>query len=570
MRPIFLLFLALPAVAELSLPGFFSDHMVLQRESKAAIWGHADPGKAVTVSFKGKTAKAKANGAGKWRAEIPTGPADATGNVITVVSGKGRVEIADVLVGEVWLASGQSNMAFPLSRSEGAEALLQGIDLPEVRMFDGERAVAETAQNDLAGAWLLPSAESAARMSAVAFFFAKSLHEGLGVPVGILESSWGGKPVETFTSRAALSAHTATKPMIEKLLSEQKTYDPAAADKLYQGRLAGYKTQLAEWQKSGKAKGKRRPKPPAKPKPPLLTEGRPGVLFDAMIYPLAGYTMRGAIWYQGEANAKPGAVPYDITLPLLIKDWRTRWNSDLAFLFVQLANFKTVASEPGNKDPWALLQDRQRRILDQVSNTGMATINDVGDAKDIHPKDKATPGARLARWALAKNYGKPLVHSGPLYRGHEVRGKTVRLRFDAVGDGLKARDGKPLARFEVAGADKVWHWAVARIAKPDTVVVSSKAVPKPLAVRYAWAANPEGANLANSDDLPASIFRTDDWDDVVDKSALEEAAKLAKWRALGLKIRELHAERAQHDPKSPEWKTMTEAIFKIRAQRDAK
>ena len=289
-----------------------------------------------------------------------------------------------------------------------------------------------------------------------------------------------------------------------------------------------------------------------------------------MINPIVGYSLRGAIWYQGEANAKPGATPYDITLPILIRDWRQRWGSDLAFLFVQLANFKKVAAEPGNNDPWPLLQDRQRQVLDRVPNTGMAIINDVGAGADIHPKDKQTPGNRLARWALAKTYGEAIVHSGPLYRHHEIRGSAIRVQFDAVGNGLKASDGRPLTRFEIAGADKVWHWANAKIAAPDTVVLRHKLVPEPLAARYAWAANPEGANLANSEGLPASIFRSDDWDDVNDNSALEAAKKVQAWRQLGLRIRELNAERAKHKPKSDEWNGIGKQILKLRAQRTEK
>jgi len=238
------------------------------------------------------------------------------------------------------------------------------------------------------------------------------------------------------------------------------------------------------------------------------------VLFDSMINPFVGYTIQGAIWYQGEANAKPGAVPYDQTLPLMIRDWRSRWGEDFSFYFVQLANFRQPSTEPGTPDPWALLQDRMRLILDTTPKTGMAIINDVGEVDDIHPKNKKDPGERLARWALAKDYGRDIVYSGPLYKVSGAENNSIVITFDQAGTGLKSRDGEALKRFEIAGKDRVWHWADATIVGVNQVKVSGKDVPAPVAVRYAWAANPEGANLVNSEGLPASIFRTDDWDDV--------------------------------------------------------
>jgi sialate O-acetylesterase len=233
-----------------------------------------------------------------------------------------------------------------------------------------------------------------------------------------------------------------------------------------------------------------------------------------MIHPFVGYTIKGAIWYQGEANAKPGAVPYDQTLPLLINDWRAHWQQDFSFYFVQLANFRQPTSEPGDNDPWPLLQDRMRRVLATTPKTGMAVTNDVGEAADIHPKNKRDVGERLALWALAKDYGQTLVYSGPLYASHRVKGSGIEVDFDQAGAGLASRDGTALGRFEIAGDDKVWIWADAKIIDEDTVVVSHPQVAQPVAVRYAWAANPVGANLVNSAGLPASVFRTDDWNDV--------------------------------------------------------
>ena len=531
------------AMADLTVPNFFSDHMVLQRDGESQIWGMAAPGADVAIEFGDKNFAAKADAKGKWRTGIATGPANSDGRPIKISSGDETIEIKDVLVGEVWLASGQSNMAFPLARVPEYVEMLKTIDMPGVRMFCAAPTAAAEPKDNIAGEWLLPNTKSGNSMSAVAFFFAKKLHEELDVPVGIIKTAWGGKPVETFTSREALNSLPETKMLVDKLMAQQKGYNQEAADKNYAKRKTQYESAVKAWQADGKAAGKRRPRAPGKPKPPLMTEGRPGVLYDGMIHPFVGYTMTGAIWYQGEANAKHGQVPYDVTLPLMIRDWRKRWGSDFAFEFVQFANFKSVASEPGNNDPWPLLQDRMRLVLDTTPNTGMAVINDVGAANDIHPKDKKSPGDRLALWALAKTYGKDVVYSGPLFASIKNETDSITVNFNAVGDGLKSRDGGPLKRFEVAGSDKVWHWADAEITGKSTVKISSMNVSDPVAVRYAWAANPEGANLVNSEGLPTSIFRTDDWNDVVPQESTNVDKNAKEIRGLASQIKAMRAKR---------------------------
>lgn len=558
--PLFLLPLfLLPSLlhAELSLPRFFSDHMVLQRESKAAIWGKADPEAEVTVTFKGETAKTKADAAGKWRVGITTGAADATGAVLTIQSGDDTVEIQDVLVGEVWFASGQSNMVFTMERAPEYAGVIAETKLPGLRMFNAAQVTAVEPQDDIDGEWSAATPEMVPGYSAVAFFFARKLHLDLGIPVGVIKSAWGGKPVETFTSREALNSLPGTKALVDTLLSEDAVYDPVKAK-------AAHEIRLAEWQemvKASRAKPAeqrgRLAKKPVEPKRPLDTEGRPGVLFDSMIHPFVGYTMRGAIWYQGEGNAKAGAVPYDETLPLLIRDWRSRWGSDFSFYFVQLANFRAPSTEPGTQDFWALLQDRMRRILETTPKTGMAIINDTGEVDDIHPKNKKDPGERLALWALAKDYGKDLVYSGPLFKGSEVKEGAIRVTFDQAGAGLKSRDGGPLKRFEIAGQDKVWHWADADIDGSDGVLVSSSAVAKPVAVRYAWASNPEGANLVNSEGLPASVFRTDDWDDVEVVPVNPAARATEERRALAVEIRAINTRREALERTSEEYQVLS-------------
>ncbi len=550
-----------PLRAGLSLPQFFSEGMVLQRDREAAIWGRASEGAEVNLSFKGATATVRADGEGRWRTTIATGPADAAGAVLTVSSGEEKVEIRDVLVGEVWFASGQSNMVYTVERSPAYAEIVAATSLPSLRYCDAAQVTAVEPQEDIPASWTRASPETVGGWSAVAFFFARKIHEELGVPVGVIKSAWGGKPVETFTSREALSTLPGTKALVDACLAEDKVYDPAKARAAYGTRLAAWNEAARAWRAKPEDQRGRLPRKPVAPKRPLDTEGRPGVLYNAMIHPFVGYAMRGAIWYQGEGNAKPGAVPYDQTLPLLIRDWRDRWGDEFSFYFVQLANFRAPTEEPGSTDPWPLLQDRMRRILTSVPKTGMAVINDTGEAKDIHPKNKKDPGERLALWALAKNYGHDLVHSGPLYASHERVGGGIRVVFDHVGEGLLTRDGEAPARFEIAGEDRAWHWADARIDTKSSVLASSPEVPDPVAVRYAWAANPEGANLVNSAGLPASVFRTDDWDDVEAPAPDTAGAEaLKERRALGVKVRELAAQRDELERGSEAWRQVSDEI----------
>jgi sialate O-acetylesterase len=552
--------------AELSVPHFFSDHMILQRERAAAIWGKADAGAEVSVAFKGKSASAKAGADGKWRAEIETGAADASGAVLTISAGKDKIEVQDVLVGEVWFASGQSNMFYTMNRSPEYAGLIAESKHPALRMFNAPLVTAEANQEDIEGSWKAATPETVPDYSAVAFFFARKLHLELGIPVGVIKSAWGGKPVETFTSREALNTLPGTKALVDAMLKDEASYDQAKADAAYATKLEQWKATMAAAKGKSAEERKRLPKKPDAPKRPLLTEGRPGVLYAAMIHPFVGYTMRGAIWYQGEGNARPGAVPYDQTLPLLINDWRKRWNDEFSFYYVQLASYHAPSTEPGTPDSWALTQDRMRLVLGTTPKTGMAIINDVGEANDIHPKNKKDPGERLARWALAKDYGKQLIYSGPLFKASEAKDDAIRVTFNQAGEGLKSRDGGALKRFEIAGADKKWKWADAKIYGKDAVVVSSAEVKAPVAVRYAWAANPEGANLVNSDGLPASVFRTDDWDDVEIKVDASAAQAAEERRAMGVEIRAIAAERAKHDRKSPEYQALNKKFQELMAK----
>lgn len=550
-------------IAELSVPHFFSDHMVLQRERPAAIWGKATAGAEIQISFKGQSATTQTGADGKWRTQIQTGPADATGTTLTITTGSDKIQIADVLVGEVWFASGQSNMFYTMNRSPEYANLIAESNHPGLRMFNAPLVTAAENQDDIEGAWQTTTPDTTPNFSAVAFFFARKLHLELGIPVGVIKSAWGGKPVETFTSREALNTLPATKALVDATLKDAANYDQAKADAAYATKLTQWKTTMAAAKGQSPEQRKRLPKKPEAPKPPLLTEGKPGVLFASMIHPFTGYTMRGAIWYQGEGNARAGAVPYDQTLPLMINDWRKRWNDEFSFYYVQLASYHAPSTAPGTPDSWALTQDRMRLVLATTPKTGMAITNDVGEANDIHPKNKKDPGERLARWALAKDYGQTLTYSGPLFQSSQTLDNAIRVTFDQSGSGLKSRDGGPLKRFEIAGPDKVWHWADAKIDSPNSVLVSSPQVKQPAAVRYAWAANPEGANLVNSEGLPTSVFRTDNWNDVEIKVDVSATTAAEERSALGVAIRTLAAERAKHDKKSPEYQALNKKFQEL-------
>ncbi|MFC7337573.1 sialate O-acetylesterase [Haloferula chungangensis] len=498
-----------PASAELILPHFFSDHMVFQRDKPLVIWGQTDPGKEVIVSFDGDATTVTSNANGDWKATLKARSAQSNGADLKITSGDDTRTLTDVLVGEVWFASGQSNMAWTLSKTHQAEQDIAAADHPGIRVFQAKRSPAAKPQKDIDGEWLVSAPETAGSFTAVGYFFALELHKALDVPVGIISSSWGGKPVETFTSREALATLPEGKEQLAKLEGLVDRYDPEKAAKQYETAQAAYQKKLAAWKAKSKDARGQQPRRPTLARDPAATEGRPGVLYNGMIHPFVGYPMRGAIWYQGEANAKTPetAAAYGKLFPLMINDWRKRWNDEFTFLWVQLANFQKATDQPGAVDPWAELQNEQRKTL-SLTKTGMAVANDIGAANDIHPRNKKEVGRRLALWALAKDYARKTTFSGPLYSNSIVEGSEIRINFDQA-SGLKSRDGKPLKRFAIAGDDQVWHWANARI-EEESVIVSSSKVTKPVAARYAWSSNPEGANLVNGEDLPASVFSTEE------------------------------------------------------------
>jgi sialate O-acetylesterase len=497
--------LSLLAAADIKMPAFFSDKMVLQQETGAKIWGSADANQEVKVSFAGQNNTTKTNKGGDWSLEFKGLKASKKGAVMTIEAGKDKKQINDVLVGEVWLASGQSNMEWKMSSTSSKESIATDND-DLLRIYISGNITSIKPSTDFAGSWKATKPENTGGFTAVGYEFAKELRNKLNVPVGIIECSWGGKPVQSFISDEALKACPEAKAMLGQKADATKNYDPAKAKKNYEAQLKKWKEADTKWKTEKKG---RRPKQPKKPVHPALNPRMASAIYNGMIAPFVGYGARGAIWHQGESNAKgEQAKNYGELLECLIQDWRKRWDTNLSFYYVQLANF----TRGGEDIPdWVMVQDEMRRLLDdsnsKTGHVGMATINDIGHATNIHPANKKDVGQRLARWAFKQDYGmKDVVVSGPLYVSHQIKVDTVTIQFDHA-DGLKSRDGKPIGGFEVSGADNQWKPATAQIVG-DKSVLSSKDVKAPTQARYAWKSNPTDANLMNREGLPTSCFIT--------------------------------------------------------------
>jgi sialate O-acetylesterase len=626
---------------ELALPALFGDHMVLQRDDNVPVWGTAPAGSEVAVRLAHQHAVTRAGDDGAWRIDLEPLPAGGPHELVVEAAGETR-RFSDVLVGEVWLASGQSNMEMPLAgwgKILDYETEISRADYPQIRLFQVQRATAMQPQSDVATeGWKRCGPETVAEFSAVAYVFGRRLHREIGVPVGLIHTSWGGTLAEAWTGRETL------EPMEDFRAAVREVAETTPADLAEMGRIreeeiatrrkalaeakqsdadgvplwAGIEvddsawsvrelpldfTQESQMQLGGALWFRRRVEIPRdwlgselalslgfieeedetffngtpigttsgwQPRryvvpPGLVREGsnviavrnadlgsfggiwgdaedfalegpdgdtiplagpwlhraglelgplpqrpddphRPSVLYNAMIAPLAPYAIRGAIWYQGESNVDR-AYQYQTLFPALIGDWRRTWGrEDLPFYFVQLAAFLATADEPG-ESAWAELREAQSMAL-ALPQTGMAVAIDIGDAKDIHPKNKQDVGNRLARLALARTYGADVADSGPLYQSMTRQGSRIRLDFEHTRGGLEARGGA-LKGFAIAGADRVFRWAEARI-EGNAVVVWSDEIPDPVAIRYGWADNPI-CNLTNAAGLPASPFRTDDW-----------------------------------------------------------
>ena len=485
--------------AEVKLPAILSDHIVLQREAAVPIWGTAEAGEKVSVQLGDQTKSATAGSDGRWMVKLDSLKAASTAQELKVTSDKGSaITIKDVLVGEVWLGSGQSNMAFTVSNAKDFESEKAAATTPEIRMFTERSNSTEAPVRHGTGAWVVCSPETVGTFSATAYFFGREIHKVLQLPVGLINSSVGGTPIESWIDAEAQHAEPGLKDFFAAPKTAAAPVDPAAEKAKYEAAMAQWKEDV----KKAKAEKTRVPRPPVDTAALRQKKGNTGGLYNGKIAPLIPFAIRGALWYQGEANSTPTKAPfYQVQLPLLVNDWRKKWGYDFPFAWVQLPNFKSRG------DGWCLVREAMLKTL-SLPKTGMAITLDVGEPGNIHPKNKQAVGHRLALWALGTVYGKDNATSGPLLTSHAIKGSEIVLTFSHADGGLKSAGG-PLLSFVIAGEDKVWHDATARI-EGDKVVLSCPEVPAPVAARYAWKDDPI-ASLFNGEGLPASPFRTDAW-----------------------------------------------------------
>ena len=640
-----------PAAEHIELPALFSDHMVLQQDAVITIWGKASPQKQVTALFKNQRSSAIAQEDSTWHLYLA--PEQAGGPFELHIIGTDTLLIKDVLIGEVWIGSGQSNMQWSVSQSADAEKELQDANYPNIRLFSVDRTASTTPEYKIpTDGWKPTNPSSIASFSAVSYYFGRTLHDSLNVPIGLIHSSWGGTPAEAWTSAQSLLALPDFEPAVRQL--QESTVSFESLNTQYNKELdhwyittlpqsPGYRDQLpfwgtpeanhdewatmnipslweeeglpgfdgvvwlnkiidlpSEWTHhdailtlgqvddaditwlngteigrsyrydsrrqyqipkealktgpnsisvrvldtgggggiygakheltlesanselesiplSGPWKYKKAMElanftpPPPRPSPIQHT---PSVLYNAMIHPLIPFRVKGVIWYQGESNASR-AFQYRSLFNTLINDWRLQWNDPIAFHFVQLANFQALQKKPVEQETWPELREAQTMAL-QLPNTGMAVTIDIGEADDIHPRNKQDVGYRLALNALNKSYKLPIVPAGPLYKSMEIFGDSILIEFDYSENGLMTSNDEEVLGFAIAGNDQEFQWAQAMI-RGSKVVVHSPRVPSPVAVRYGWANNPV-TNLQNKEGLPASPFRTDDWPGVTENS----------------------------------------------------
>jgi len=467
-----LVILSIPIHSQVKLASIFNDHMVLQQNFNAPVWGWAEPGTEITISgnwSKMTAVKTIADQEGKWMTKIKTssagGPYELYINEIT---------INNVMLGEVWICSGQSNMQMALNRCENAEEEISKAFYPDIRFFYVARDHADEPSRDCYGYWVSCQPPSAKTFSAVAYYFGREIYTELNVPIGLIHVSWGGSSAQAWINENVLKSTPEGKFYINRYQNECKQADPGIL---------------------------------------IRNQQSPSSLYNAMLHPLIPFGIKGAIWYQGEANTKEHSL-YKNLMTTMVSNWRTEWKQgDFPFYFVQLAPFNYPLEYIG-----AALRDAQRKALD-IPNTGMAVTMDIGDPADIHPIKKKEIGERLALWALAKSYGKDkTVYSGPLYKSISIDKNRAIISFDHTGSGLICK-GKELNHFTIAGSDKVFHPAKAFI-KKESVIVSSPKVKNPIAVRYAFN-NGDETNLFNKEGLPASSFRTDEWQLITKTAAIK-------------------------------------------------
>jgi sialate O-acetylesterase len=521
------------AVAQLRMPAIISDHMVLQADANDPIWGWAQPNEPVTVKIDGQIHICRSDATGKWMVKLDPIPSSNQPLEMIIFVAGGKIVIRDILVGQVWLASGQSNMEMPLTQVNNSQYEIAHADFPAMRFFKIRRAVSGIPLSDFSdsdykmgpditspaddsyGKWRICSPQTVAAgplgFSAAAYFFGRKLHNDINEPVGLIDSSFDGSPADSWTPLETLTSDPELSPVTQQY---------QAAMNAFPAQHTAWEIEIKKWELIAARTGKNHISLPARPPEPYFghqnSRYRPAGLYNAMINPLVPFRIKGVIWYQGEINvSRP--FQYRKLLGSLIRSWRNKWNQDnFPFFFVQLARFSKTWVAP---DSWAQLREAQLLTLQDVPNAAMAVTIDIpGDANNIHPVNKQEVGRRLALIALARSYNRNIEYSGPIYKSMKIEPGRIIIDFDHTDSGLTSK-GEELRGFTIAGADQKFVAAQARILTQQNcgsipiskIIVWSPAVELPIAVRYAWSDNPEGANLYNNSGLPASPFRTDNW-----------------------------------------------------------
>ena len=481
-------FLGSTAQADVKLPNVFGDHMVLQQGQQNKVWGLAEAGEVVTVAINGQSQTATAAADGTWHVMID--PVPVGGPYALTVKGKNEIKFSDVLVGEVWVCSGQSNMQWSVNNSNDPDIEKLTAKYPKVRMINFPQVGTQDVKwSHDDRKWMVCTPDTVGGFSAVGYFFARQLHQTLGVPVGMINNAWGGSACEAWIRRDVLNADPLFKPLMDRWTQMESKY----------AELVAKGTDLTDEEKK-QLQGLQNQ---------MGGNSRPANIYNGVLKSHIGYGIKGAIWYQGESNAGR-AYQYRDLFPLMIKNWRDDWGQgDFSFYWAQLADFQNEQPQPV-ESAWAELREAQTMTMSKLPKTGEAVIIDIGEGKDIHPKNKVDVGRRLARWALAKDYGVAIPYHSPQYKSMAKTDNKITLTFDYVDGGWRPFDVKEPRGFAIAGEDKKFVWANATVQKDNTIEVSSDQVVNPVAVRYGWADNPV-VNLFDGAGLPLTPFRTDDW-----------------------------------------------------------
>jgi sialate O-acetylesterase len=498
--PLFLsLLFALQSNAQIKLPSIFGDHMVLQQKQDNPVWGWAEPNEKITVSINGQSHSTIADIKGNWRVILK--PIPVGGPYKMDIEGKASsFFLEDILVGEVWICSGQSNMAWPISRTNSAELAIATANYPNIRLISVPQVGTDKIQNDFEGQWEAATSESVPDFSAIGYFFGQRLHHALNVPIGLIDNAWGGSAAEAWVNRSVMESDKNYTTLMASWKKVEQSFN-------YDEEVNKWKKSVTEWEANKKDEDM-----PRKPTNLLTGNHRPANIYNGVLHPTIGYGIKGVIWYQGESNAGR-SYQYRDLFPLMIQNWRNEWKQgDFPFYYVQLADFMAESKEP-EESGWAELREAQTMTKDKLSNVGEAVIIDLGEGKDIHPRNKQTVADRLARIALARDYHKDILYQGPSYKSMEVKEDKIILTFDNVGQGLYAFDTKEPIGFAIAGVDKKFVWADANIISNNQMEISKEGLKSPVSVRYAWANNPV-CNMYNRDGLPMTPFRTDAWEGV--------------------------------------------------------